>query len=439
MGCTAPDETRDLFARAARALSGNRTASAPDVEELLDSIGYASRAPNPHRAALLRAASKLRRVFQLSAPDAPGLVFMGGEADPAVRQGGEGHPLASLAGSGLTLGAAFERCVGEGIEYLSQAGAARLIPATDAPLHALDPASIAFIEAVAINTNSLDWIAATRLSDGARVQLPADLCIRRLAPDRDFTPPLKLGTGCAAGVSIAAATLHALLELIERDAAALWWRGGARGRALALDGAASRDAAALLARLRDGVATRVTWLLDITTDLGVPCVAAVSVRIHDGRGFACGLSCRPTMAAAATSAIFELCQMELGQILAEAKRRARGEAALNAGDRAHLRRATLIDAATCALLHPTAPATAIDEATDADPASAIQRIARRLADAGVESYAVDLTHPDLGVPVARVLAPGLQLDPCAIVTQRLAATIGRSGGGDMHCRGVALL
>lgn len=434
----APCRPHDLFTRAAHALSDTHAPHASDVAALLDRLGYTDGAPNPHRAALLRAAAKLRRVFRLSAPDAPGLVFMGGEADPAAVHGGEGHPLASLAGSGLTLGAAFERCVGEGIEYLSQIGTAHLTLTTAAPLQALDPASTSFIKAVADNTERLDWIAATRLSDGTPVHLPADLCIRRLATTRDFTPPLKLGTGCAAGPSVAAASLHGLLELLERDAAALWWRGGARGRLLALDSAASRDAAALLARLRGDTGTRITWLLDITTDLGVPCIAAVSVR-DDGRGFAYGLACRPTMAAAATSAIFELCQMELGQILAAAKLQARGEAALNDGDRAHLRRATLIDPATCALMHPMAPAKTTHEDTDADPASVLQRIVRHLADAGIESYAVDLTHPELNIPVVRVLAPGLQLEPCAIVTERLAATIRRSGGGDIHSHGVALL
>lgn len=429
----------DLFGRAANALAGTESFPAADVDELLDGLGYGDGDPDGHRAALLRAASTFRRVFRIGAPDAPGLVFMGGEADPAAVDGGQGHAVASLAGSGLSLAAAFERCVGEGIEYLSQIGTAHI--ALETASHpgraALDPTSVAFIEAVA-DTRDMGWIAATRLSDGAPIQFPADLCVRRLASVRDFTPPLKLGAGCAAGTSVAAASLHALLELVERDAAALWWRGGARGRLLALESAACRDAATLLARLRDGVEGRATWLLDITTDLAIPCVAAVSVRA-DGRGFAYGLACRPTMAAAACSAIFELCQMELGQVLAEAKRRTRGDAALKDGDRGHLRRATLIDAATCALLHPMAPGVAAPDDPDADPSSVLRRIVQRLTASGIESYAIDLTRPELGIPVIRILAPGLQLDPCAIVTERLAAITRRTGGGEAHTRGVALL
>ena len=70
---------------------------------------------------MLRAAAKLRRVFQLPVPDAPGLVFVGGEADPALLDADlAGLPAGSLAGSGRSPQRAFESCVGEGIEYLSQ-------------------------------------------------------------------------------------------------------------------------------------------------------------------------------------------------------------------------------------------------------------------------------------------------------------------------------
>jgi len=36
------------------------------------------------RSRMLRAAARLRRLFLLPVPDAPGLIFFGGEADPAM-------------------------------------------------------------------------------------------------------------------------------------------------------------------------------------------------------------------------------------------------------------------------------------------------------------------------------------------------------------------
>ena len=83
---------------------------------------------------------------------------------------------------------------------------------------------------------ALSWCRATRLTDGGEVWLPADICLRRPPAQRDFTPPFPLSIGSAAGPSRDAAALHGLLELIERDATSLWWRGG---RLRPIDSAAS--------------------------------------------------------------------------------------------------------------------------------------------------------------------------------------------------------
>src|SRR3978361_2169551 len=94
-----------------------RTGSNCGGSRLLQYLGYddgdAARAEG--RAKMLRAAARLRRLFLLPVPDAPGLVFFGGEADPAaLGEQPEGLPATSLAGSGLSPQKAFESCVGEG-------------------------------------------------------------------------------------------------------------------------------------------------------------------------------------------------------------------------------------------------------------------------------------------------------------------------------------
>jgi ribosomal protein S12 methylthiotransferase accessory factor len=178
-------------------------------------------------------------------------------------------------------------------------------------------------------------------------------------------------------------------------------------------------------------------LLDITTDIGVPCVAAVSCR-PDGSGFAFGLSARPQLQAAARGAITEMCQLELADAVIATKRRERGDAALNAQDRTHLRRA-MINADRCALLQPIAgPVTHL--ASDATEASAIfELIVERLKELDIDTYRIDLTRQHFAVPVVRVIAPGLQLEPSEIVTARLRHTIARTGGGATYTDGVALI
>ena len=196
---------------------------------------------------------------------------------------------------------------------------------------------------------------------------------------------------------------------------------------------------ALLRELRAGAKVeRRSWLLDITTDIGIPAVAALSCR-PDGFGLAFGLAARQTLQAAARSAVMELCQIELAQAVVEAKRAERGDAALNARDRIHLQRATAVDAISCALLHPVpghAEHVAID---DADAGGALHRIVRRLSELGIETCALDLTRPQFSVPVARIMAPALQAEPSSFVTARLAAKIARTGGGETHTGGIPLI
>jgi len=62
-----------------------------------------------------------------------------------------------------------------------------------------------------------------------------------------------------------------------------------------------------------------------------------------------------------------------------------------------------------------------------EPADAIAWIASRLADSGFQAHAVDLTRAEFGIPVAKVVVPGLQLDPSAMVTPRLLERLRGNG------------
>jgi ribosomal protein S12 methylthiotransferase accessory factor len=445
----------NLFASAASTLLGDdypQDSHHAEVRALLEALDYAfetagSAGSTRHRGLLLRAASRFTRVFQLAAPDAPGLVSFGAEFDAAIADPMHaGSPLVGVSGVGLSLQEAFQGCIGEGVEYLSQLQTATdtLQPAA-AAAPAAEPGSRVktFLEALAAYgtrpAGEWCWHCASRLGDGSEAVLPADLCLRRPQAARDINPPYPLSSGSAAGPSWEAAALHGMLELIERDAASLWWRGGRRAAGIPAGHEAAVTAQSLLSRLRQGASARRSRLLDITTDVGVPCVVSASC-LKDGSGFALGLAARPTLQAAARSAVLEMCQLELALRVVEAKRRERGEAALNERDRTHLRRATLIDANACELLQPGPPRErrlAID--TAAGPGAVMELIVRRLAQLGIETFGLDLTRPTFEIPVARVVAPALQLEPSEIVTQRLADMIAETGGGMKYTRGVALI
>jgi ribosomal protein S12 methylthiotransferase accessory factor len=397
------------------------------------------------RARILRAAAKLTRLFILPVPDAPGLVFFAGEADPGVLAELErGLPRANLAGSGLSPQRAFEACVGEGIEYLSQFLQQRdSVQAGCLSDHCDDPGVRQFISEVltAVGTDpkrSIAWVPARRLANGQECWFPLDVCYRRPANRQDFKPPHKLSTGCAAGVTIEAATLRALLELIERDAVALWWRGARRGAAIAPDSEAGMEARELLRQVRQDRTQRSTWFIDITTDLGIPAVAALSAN-GDGYGFCFGLAARLTLVEAIRAAIFELCQVELGQHVVEAKREESGDASLNESDLRQLRRGRFFNANQCNLLQPTLSSNPNMQRFPDDPESALSRLVDHLEVRGIATYVINMTRSQFETPVARVLTPRLQLEPSATVGARLSRVIQETGGGALYNGGMPLL
>jgi ribosomal protein S12 methylthiotransferase accessory factor len=63
----------------------------------------------------------------------------------------------------------------------------------------------------------------------------------------------------------------------------------------------------------------------------------------------------------------------------------------------------------------------------------------RLKELGIETFRIDLTCQHFAVPVVRVIAPGLQLEPSEIVTARLRHSLARTGGGATCTDGIALI
>ena len=423
-------ETAAICEAAARHLLDPAAPAGPDAREFLAWLGCpvpARPGPAEHgRARLLRAAGRFTRLFSLDCPTAPGLAVFGAEV---ALPGGP----ASASGVGTGLLEAFEGCVGEGVELLASAETpadrTRFRPAP--PDAALAPWLAGILPAGA---EPRDWVELLRLDAPGTAWLPAALCLRRTEPD--FAPPWPLSIGCAAGPTPEAAALHALLELIERDAAALWWRGGRRGRPVALEDPAMAPAAALLAALRRGQDGRRSWLLDLTTDLGVPVIAALSTG-PEGRGFCCGLAARTARAAAARAALLEMAQMEAAHAVVLAKQAEAGPAALNAHDRTLLARYHGIRAGGCALLDPAGPAEPGPD-LPADPAAAMAVLVGRLGARGLPVLALDLTRPELGLPAIRLVVPGLEVEPSVTAGHRLRAEIARTGGGDCHTGGFAL-
>ena len=395
----------------------------PSDGKLLDSIASLA------SAELVAVAERLTRVFSIASPFAPGLHCIGAEiaidADPTAASNAT---RLSVAGNGETLAAALVSCLGEAAEFLSQFERPGDIEAGIAGSDRTKFAADGWIaEAMSRADRTIDWINASDASTGDIALLPADLCLRRPPTRRAIEPVVALSSGAAAGPSFETAALRAVLELCERDAAAMWWLGGCRPKRFALEHPTIKAGAELIERLRQGEAARRTLLLDITTDNGIPVVAAVSVD-HDGRGMACGLSSRLTASDAARAAVLEMCQMEMAAPIAEAKRAEGGDALLNDADRRHLRRAEFATA-DCELLHPRDMSR---HATSGPPAAlGLKGMIGHLRDRGIRLFLVDHTRQDIGVAVARAVSPDLQPFSAAVSTKRFAQTRRDNEGSDI--------
>jgi len=202
-------------------------------------------------------------------------------------------------------------------------------------------------------------------------------------------------TGCAVAPTRSEATDIALWECVERDSVALWWHG-------------RRPAGALSVEIIDAHQPRLGWwleqrarhtrLLDLTTDIGLPVVAAVSCDADGGR-VAMGTAARPHPAEAALAAVTELVQTEIS--LDEA-------CAAGAPDALEWEvygRITLPAFEPLPGKAVTAPLAAGD-------------LVARLGALGHRVLVCDLTLPDDPLPSLRVLVPGLCAMGGRIATDR---------------------
>ena len=241
----------------------------------------------------------------------------------------------------------------------------------------------------------IDWVYAWSLTHETFRLLPAEYCYygHPSRPARCVADP----NGQGAGNTLEEAIRHALLELVERDAAAIWWFNRIRRPAVDIDSLDDRVAHAVRAHAVDE--GREIWALDLTGDLGIPVFAAIS-RACDGPervSFGFGASLDPRVAL--VRALGEMNQ--LARTLAEAKDR---------WLRQWWQTATLADHPYLAPDATAAPwhAGHHHRSVDTDTVATILECRRRLEQQGLETLIIDQTRPDVGLPTARVIVPGLR-------------------------------
>lgn len=213
--------------------------------------------------------------------------------------------------------------------------------------------------------------------------------------------------GCAAGNTLEEAILQGFLELVERDSVALWWYNRVRRPGVDLesfDEPYLSELSSYLARRQ-----REMVVLDITADLGIPTFAAWSRRTDSSReeivfGFGAHLDPRIAMLRAVT----EMNQM-LSYLLQAPPDKVFSEHVTDEETVHWLKTATadnqpyLLPAAVPRRTLADYPAAFSDDV--AEDVRDCQLLVERL---GMEMLVLDQTRPEIGLPVVKVVVPGLR-------------------------------
>ena len=122
----------------------------------------------------------------------------------------------------------------------------------------------------------IDWSPVWSFTRERHRYLPTSMLYGMSAEQRGSADLIADSNGCAAGNTLEEAILQGCYELVERDAFAIWWYN-----ALSVPGVdlASFDDGFLAAAAEYyGRHEREIWMLDVTSDMDIPCFVALSRR-----------------------------------------------------------------------------------------------------------------------------------------------------------------
>ncbi|HBB34661.1 MAG TPA: adenylate cyclase [Cyanobacteria bacterium UBA8803] len=215
--------------------------------------------------------------------------------------------------------------------------------------------------------------------------------------------------GCAAGNTLEEAILQGFLELVERDCVALWWYNRLQKPAVDLDSFEDPYFPALKEYYRS--LNRELWVLDLTSDLNIPCFAAITRRSNcDIEDITFGFGAHFDPQIAVSRALTEVNQI-LPNVLA-AKADGSTNYPLSSAPLAikWWKTATLANQPYLASDRTIAAKVRADytKTGSEDLLEDIMLCKEIAAKNGMEMLVTDLTRPDIGLRVVKVIVPGMR-------------------------------
>ena len=255
------------------------------------------------------------------------------------------------------------------------------------------------------------WIEAVDLASGEARWVPYEVV------HANYTHPLPAGSGCfaastnglASGNHPLEAICHAICEVVERDATSLsltWSRLERDAARIDPDSVTDPACCSVIERIRQAGFALAIW--DTTTDVGVPAFDCVIVDERNGGGHAGGGSgCHPTVDIALLRALTEAVQVRNTYVTGSRDDLAADEYAPST-QAERLRRLRL----SMASQGPGRDIRTVASQAFDSFAEECRWLIERLGAIGCPRVlAVDLTKPEFGLPVFRVVIPGLEGPP----------------------------
>ena len=256
----------------------------------------------------------------------------------------------------------------------------------------------------------MDWTPVYSLTEKRFKYLPTCYCYAQYPAENE----LKLfsypdSNGCAAGNSIEEAILQGFLELVERDSIALWWYN--RLRKPGVDLLSFNDPYFLQLIEYYKSLNRSLYVLDITADMQIPAFAAVSHRLDDNnQNIIFGFGAHVDAGIAVERALVELNQI-LPLVTVPESDRVQGKYRVKDKNFVDwLNKTTLENQPYLVPLEnkPAKKASGYPPLCKPNIYDSLVFCLHRAAECGLETLVLDMTRPDIGLNVVKVIVPGLR-------------------------------
>jgi oxazoline/thiazoline synthase len=257
-------------------------------------------------------------------------------------------------------------------------------------------------------TRPVDWSAAWSLTHDRERKVPAAYAWYGHPDVAEHTYCYSDSNGNASGNTLEEAILQGFCEIVERDAVAQWWYNRIPRAGLDPDSLGDPYIATLTEHYRQ--LGRSLWLLDITSDLGLPVMVGVSHRVgHPAEDVLVGFGAHPDPRIAAIRAVTEVSQF----LPTVAERDSDGMTKYQNDEPATLTWLRETKIADEPWLRP-APDRPLSSAADypvppaADLAGVVGACVDRAAGAGLEVVVLNQTRPEIELNVVKVMVPGMR-------------------------------